>query len=231
MIGMGSMGQPISSQMARHGVATAAPGLLRLIDGDVVSERNLIGTEYRQSHVGQPKAQAAAGMIQEINHMVNLSSWNHVVKTEDVPQIVDIAGRSDLLGLFADDFDTMMAIADRCSGICPQVMAVFGTRADFAEVAFSVPGLTPPLTKTLGKKSRTAIRAPSALGCDTLFVSSFVAALCLRLLLGDAKGSELLSCYANAPLFAVGLRKVWLFAGQPEDVLRTIVCVDASQTV
>jgi 3-hydroxyisobutyrate dehydrogenase-like beta-hydroxyacid dehydrogenase len=46
IIGLGSMGQPISTQLARHGVGTQAPGRLRLIDGDrAVEERNLIGTE------------------------------------------------------------------------------------------------------------------------------------------------------------------------------------------
>jgi hypothetical protein len=124
----------------------------------------------------------------------------------------------------------MMAISEKCTAICPQVMAIFGPRADYAEVAFSVPGVTPPLSRTIGTKARTTIGKPSALGCDTLFVSSFVSTLCLSLLLGEAKGSELLPCYANASLFAVGLRRAWVFAGQPQDFLRSIVCIETSST-
>ncbi len=228
-VGMGSMGQPIASQLARHGVATLAPGRLRLIDGDKVEARNLIGTDYRSEHLGLSKASAAASMVREINDQVNVSFWDRMLIKDDLPAIADMARRSDLLGLFADDFEVMLAASDLCDGICPQVMAIFGPRADFAEVAFSIPGVTPPLAKTIGRRKRTALTSPSALGCDTLFVSSFVAGLCIRLLLGDAKGSELFACYANAPLFVVGLRKTWILENQPPDVARSIMHIEVQQ--
>ena len=226
-IGLGSMGQPITTQLVRHGVASRSPGRLRLIDGKDVSERNLIGTEYRPGHVGTPKAQAAASIVREIDEDLNVSFWERTLTKDDIPAVVNMAGQSDLLGLFADSFDLMMEIADRCSGICPQVMAVFGPNADYAEVAFSVPGQTAAIPQVMGRRHRQTIAKPTAIGCDTIFVASFVAAVCLRLLLGDAKGAELVPCYTNAPLFILGLRRSWIFANQPADVARSIVLVRA----
>ena len=108
-------------------------------------------------------------------------------------------------------------------------MAAFGPRSDYAEVAFSLPNATPPLSTTMGRRTREGIRQPEALGCDTVWVASFVAALCIRLLLGGAKGSDLLPCYANTPLFILGLRRSWVFENQPEDMARSIVLVQVEE--
>ena len=225
IIGLGSMGEPLASQTVRHGVATRSPGRLRLIDGDDVSPRNLIGTEYRLEHLGVPKVQAAADIIREINDEANVSYWNQMVCQDDVPAIVDIVKQSDLLALCADSFELMLEISSRCAEICPQVMAVFGPNVEHAEVAFSVPGVTQPIAKTMGIRKRQAIAEPRGLGCDTAYVSSFVAAVCLRLLLGDTAGEQLITCYSNAPLFVLGLRRSWIFADQPEEIARSIVRV------
>jgi hypothetical protein len=229
IIGAGSMGGPVAVQLGRHGVGTRGAGRLRVIDGDVVSERNLIGTDYRLQHVGMPKAEALAAIIRECNDQVNVSYWNKMLTEGDVGAVVGLARQSDLLGLFADGFDIMLRIADACSEVCAQVMAVFGPRADYAEVAFSLPGATPPLSWTLGKRRRQTIAKPEALGCDTVWVASFVAALCIRLLLGEAKGSELLPCYTNTPVLLAGVRKSWVFENQPPDVARSIVLVQAEK--
>ena len=58
----------------------------------------------------------------------------------------------------------------------------------------SVDSQTPPLRTTLGNRRRQTIDKPQALGSDTAYIANLVASLCLRLLLGDAKGSELFPC-------------------------------------
>lgn len=227
VIGQGSMGQPITVQLARHGVGTVEPGRIRLIDGDVVSERNLVGTDYLPRHLGMPKVTAAASLIREIDDRVHVSCWAHMVERRDIPQIVVFAQDSDLMGLFADSFELMLEIAEACYDICPLVMAVFGPNCDYAEVAFSVPGVTVPLTTSLGRQQRQAIHTPQALGCATAYVANFVIEVCLRLLLGSKGGEQLVPCYANAPLFVLGLRPTWIFAQQPPDLIRSIYCVGA----
>jgi hypothetical protein len=92
-------------------------------------------------------------------------------------------------------------------------------------VGFSIPRQTPSLAVTMGQRKRTRIEQPKALGCDTAYVCSFVTGLCLRLLLGDREGSELFPCYANAPLYLLGLRRTWIFEQQPDDVVRSTINV------
>ena len=230
-VGLGSMGQPVATQLVRHGVGTGNQGRIRLTDGDHVELRNLIGTEYRMDHVGMTKVEATASILHEINPDVQISLLPRRLESSDVSQLVEVARHSDLLAWFADDFQLLPVIAGQCYPICTMVTAFFGPRCDYAEVAFSVPDVTQPLGVTIGSRQRQAIRVPQALGCDTAFVTSFVAALCLRLLLGEGRGTELFPCYANAPLLAIGLRRDWLFAQQPPDVVRSVFAIGAPSDV
>jgi hypothetical protein len=122
----------------------------------------------------------------------------------------------------------MTEIAGAIGKSCPHVIAPMGERCDFAEVVFATQQ-TASLKKTLGKRSRSSIRSPRALGVDTVFVASYVASMCLRLLLGDAKGTNLcVPCHANAPLHVLGLRKSWLFEKMPDSQSRSAVIVHVS---
>ncbi len=227
VVGIGTIGSVVVDQFARHGVGRRPPGRLRLIDGDDVQFRNLVGSPYLVRHVGRPKVQAAEEIIHDIDSDINVSHWNRFLTEEDIPQVVEFARRSDLLCLFADDFGLMLRIADACHAICPQVMAMCGERCDTAEVAFSVPGQTVPLSATIGRRELERIEAPQALGCDTAYVANFVAALSLRLLLGDGRENELLPCYSNTPMYVLGLRRRSLFEHMPPDHVRLIVLVGA----
>jgi hypothetical protein len=228
LVGLGSMGLPVANQLVRHGVASRPPGRLHLVDGDVVDERNLIGTDYRFEHLGRAKVLAARGILTEINHAVAVSVWDRTVREPDLPRLVDIAGQVNLVGLFADSFDLMVDLADRCAGLCPVVMAVFGPNADYAEVAFSVPRETAPIRRLVGQRERTRIESPSALGCDTAFVAQFVAAVCLELLLDPADRGTVIPLHYEAPLMIIGVRKRWIFEDQPADVARMAVYVQTS---
>ena len=221
-LGCGSIGNPVALHHIRKGVGTKAPGRYLFVDGDKVEDRNFIGTHYRQIHVGMPKAQATAEMLREINDQANVTYWNHMIVEEDIPEIVQRAQQFDLLGLFADSFGLMLKISEVCYDTCPQVIVAMGPGADYAEVGFSIPNVTVPLTHTFGRRKREAITKPQALGTSTAFIADFVAELCLCLLLGNAKGHELLECYANAPLFILSLRPSWIFQNQPKDVCRII---------
>ncbi len=144
------MGLSIATQMARHGVATCSPGRLSFIDGDHVEERDLIGTEYRMKHLGMPKVGAAASIVHEINPHVHISGWEKMIDDAAVSRVVEVAGQTDLLGLFAGSCDVMLKLAKSCASICPQVMTAIGLHAHFAEVGFSIPGVTAPIDVTMG---------------------------------------------------------------------------------
>ncbi len=61
------------------------------------------------------------------------------------------------------------------------------------------------LLSTLGASGERQIQTPQALGCDTLCVATLVTGLALRLL-GVLKSDEVFPIYANAPMYAMGLR-------------------------
>jgi len=227
ILGQGSMGNPVAVQLVRHGVGVEAPGRIRLVDGDVVNPRNNVGTHFTESDFGENKARAAAFMLKEINSSAILSFWEHHLVADDLPVVMKMASESDLLCHFYDDFSVFPRLAEACYDRCIQVSAMFGPRCDYAEVAFSIPGITPPLSRTLGKRKRQSIQQPQALGTETSLVANFVASLCLRLLLGNARGSELLPCYANAPLYLVGIRNTWVFEKRAPDEILSVYCVGA----
>ncbi|MBL1216202.1 MAG: hypothetical protein D8M59_01765 [Planctomycetes bacterium] len=224
------MGCPLVTQLVRHGVGPQPPGRIWIVDGDVVSQRNLIGTEYRESHVGTGKAAALAGIAREIDSRVNVFYWDRMLSVTNQADVEQLARQSDLLCLVADSFDLMLRIADRCHEHCPQVMAAFGAHADCAEVAFSTPGQNQALRTTLGRETRTAITQPQALGCDTAFVVNFVVALCLQLLTGQRTGLQIVPIRNDAPLYLIGLRRVWLFENQPPDVIRSVLSIGTTPT-
>ena len=95
-----------------------------------MTERNMVGTDYRIEHLMLPKVEAAASIIKEINPDVNVTYWNHVVTKSDIPKIIEFSRQSDLLGLFADDFSLMLEISAECADICPQIFAAFGPNSN-----------------------------------------------------------------------------------------------------
>lgn len=241
LVGAGSMGLSIATQMARHGVATCSPGRLRIIDSGRVEERDLIGTEYRMKHLGTPKVDAAISIVHEINPYVNLSGWENMIDDAAISSMVEVAGQTDLLGLFAGSCDVMLKLAKSCASICPQVMTAIGLHAHFAEVGFSIPGVTAPIDVTMGSgkwaaigstgsRKRIAIGTSGAFGCDTAFIASFVASLCLELLLDPRERGKLVCCQPDAPLFLIGVREPWLFH-EPEEACKTVSCVYKGPTI
>jgi len=230
-LGVGRVGASTLEQLVRHGVGTEPPGRIRMFDDDVVDWPNLIGTPYREAHAREatPKVEALAQVLRDIHSEVNLSYAAEKITEANLPTFIQIAGDSDLLLLSADNAPLMLKIADACHDRCPTIMALLGPKCDHAEIAFSLPGQTPPLAKTLGQRPRRRINGAQALGCDVSFCTSFLAALCLRLLLGDSKGSDIVPCFADAPLYVLGLRPSrFLFRTAPRDQVRSIVLIEAA---
>jgi hypothetical protein len=225
VIGAGSMGNPVILHLADVGVGSKGGGRIRIIDGDVVSLRNLSGTGYGKSHVGISKPKATTALIHEKDPDINVSAWERQLVPTDIPDLVRQAHMSDLVCHFYDDWAIFGRAADACHDTCCQIAAFFGEECSTAEIGFSIPGITPRLSFTMGQRKRRAIGKPRALGTDTASVAAFVAHVCLGLLLGDARGSEYFPCHSDAPLLLMGLRPVWIFEKQPFDLVRSVYCV------
>lgn len=221
-IGAGSAGSPVIEQSARQGL-----GHIMVVDDDIVSPRNMIGTNYVRSHIGRPKVESQAEIVMAIDDSIDYTGWQHRVTMDDVSLIRRMAEERDLIGLFADDPGVMLAISDACYDVCPVVRTVFGENCNHAEIAFSTPGMTAPISVSFGnRRTETRIEVPSALGCDTNMASQFTARLCLKILLGNHKGHTLFPLYRRAPLMIMGLRRTLMFAEQPEDLVMGCLAVE-----
>ena len=62
IIGCGSVGSTVAELLARFGLTKIA-----LYDFDTVEPRNLANQMFRQGHIGTPKVEALAAMLEEIN--------------------------------------------------------------------------------------------------------------------------------------------------------------------
>ncbi|MCC6680481.1 MAG: ThiF family adenylyltransferase [Phycisphaeraceae bacterium] len=219
----GRMGLQVCELLLRAGVGTGEDGRICLIDGQDVEVPNLL-YGYCEADVKKSKVDAQAEHLLEINSSVNVNKRCRRITRKDKGEIVSLARDSHLLCWFIDD-PVVSEMTNACHDICPQVQAHFLERADVAEVAISIPGVTPPLTKTLGHRRYQSIGGAQALGVDVSFVTSFVAGVCLRLLIGDGKGADLLPAYGNAPLYVIGLRRALMFSDMPQDQIRSIYVV------
>lgn len=226
MCGMGTVGSCVAVQLARHGVGCRSPGLMHFVDGDFVQKRNLNGSIYRVPHLGMKKVDAMKQHNQEIDEKAKVTTEDKMLTKADVSRITKVAKKYDLMCLFADDGDLMLRIGESCYGRCPMILALLGRRCDVVEVAFSIPNKTATLPQTIGRRSLRRIEHPEALGVDTMFATSYVAAMCLSLLLYPKTSNVLPKLDMNAPLHLIGLRREWLFSEMPEDQPRTILAIE-----
>ena len=107
MIGMGGLGCPAAMSLARAGA-----GFLRIVDFDTVDASNLQRqTLFNASDVGQPKVEAAARSLKEINPWLVIDTVNARVDAHNLPALFD---QIDLVLDGSDNFATRDAVNKAC---------------------------------------------------------------------------------------------------------------------
>lgn len=225
MLGVGAMGASIAESLVRHGVATGPKGQIVVVDNDIVELHNLVRCPYLHCHERMPKVEALENLLLAIDPSVGVRTLQKKITPDDVSLIADLGTGADLVCDFTGDSSLSPELEDACYDVCPVLKAHFSTRCDMAEVGFSVPGQTIPLSQVFGKRRRRTLDGAEALGVDTSFVTSFVAALCLRLLALEDSSEVLPTVYSDAPLFLIGLRRVGVFESMPIHMQRAIYLV------
>lgn len=227
VFGLGRVGASLALELARHGVATKAPGEIFGVDGDVVEEENTVGQPFAAAQqAGQSKAEALAELLRGVEPDVRLELRQLRITRGRLPRLIQRARDADVVVLAFDDFAMATLVADEVHDHAPTVFPLIYPRADGAEIAVSVPGQTPRISSVLGERRRERLSQASALGCDVLFCVSFATALVLRLILRSSRGSQLLpAVFSDGSLFVVGIRGGFLFDGLPSDVIRAVSVV------
>lgn len=229
-IGVGRLGSIVVEHLVRHGVAASEEGGLILIDDDVVGEGNLLYS-FQDKHIGMPKVEALASIIEEIvghDEVINMKLLQKKITKYDAPYLVELSKQCDMVVDAIDDVEASHVLHEMCHPHTTLLKAQFGRHADTAIAAWSTPQ-TKKITELLPRAEEVGrIDGAQALGVDVHFVASFVSALAIRLLLGDAKGKNLLPLYANAPMYGIGLRPSWIFSDMPKDQARAIYLIEVT---
>ncbi|CAM3130394.1 HesA/MoeB/ThiF family protein [Vibrio rarus] len=107
IIGCGGLGCAVAMQLAGAGV-----GKLVLCDDDVLEESNLHRQlSYRESDLGQPKSEALAKHVRQLNSMVSVRSVNRRMKFDS---LMLEASMADLVVDCTDNFATRQQINKAC---------------------------------------------------------------------------------------------------------------------
>lgn len=107
IVGAGGVGSPAALYLAAAGV-----GMLRIIDGDVVSLSNLQRQIlFDTADIDRPKVEAAAGRLTAINPHVQIEALNHPLTAENVAEAISGA---DLVLDGTDDFPTRHLVNAAC---------------------------------------------------------------------------------------------------------------------
>jgi len=105
IVGLGALGSAIANNLVRAGIGT-----VRLVDRDVVELDNLHRQLlYSEDMLGDPKAMAAAAILEQINPDVELIP---IVKDVNFSSIVQIITDSDLILDGTDNLETRFLIND-----------------------------------------------------------------------------------------------------------------------
>jgi molybdopterin-synthase adenylyltransferase len=120
VVGAGGLGAPVLCYLAAAGIGT-----LGIVDDDRVSLSNLQRQViYDTDLIGQPKVEAAAARIAQINPNVVVEAHEGRLTAENAR---DLISRYDIVADGSDNFETRYLVADVCNDLCkPLVAAALG---------------------------------------------------------------------------------------------------------
>lgn len=178
VVGAGGLGGPVLSYLAGTGV-----GAITVVDDDVVEERNLQRQLlYGHSTIGQPKAEAAASRLRDLNPLLTITAVTERVTVENAERL--FAGH-DLIVDAVDNLPTRLVTADACQRldlplVWGAVQSVNGQVSVFWERhGLSLRDLFPRPPEVMPKVDEVGVLGPM-----TGWVGSVMATECVKLVTG-----------------------------------------------
>jgi len=109
IIGTGGLGAPAAMYLAAAGIGT-----IGLVDGDVVDLSNLQRQIIHQTKdVGKPKVQSGKETINELNHDVNVITYDELVDSHNILDIIEDQNYDFIID-GTDNFPAKFLINDAC---------------------------------------------------------------------------------------------------------------------
>ncbi len=178
VIGAGGLGAPVLQYLAGAGV-----GHITVVDDDVVELRNLQRQVlFGHSSIGQPKSEAAATRLRDLNELISIEPVGRRVTAESAASIFD---GHDLVVDAVDNLPTRLVTADACQAldipfVWGAVQAVNGQVSVFWErLGLGLLDLFPRPPAEMPKLDDVGVLGPM-----TGWVGSVMATECLKVIMG-----------------------------------------------
>lgn len=158
VVGVGGLGAPVLQYLVGAGV-----GHLTLVDGDHVSLSNLHRqTLFRETDIGQPKAEAAAATLRELNGDCTITAIAAPLDPENAKALV---AQSTLVLDCADSFAASYTLSDLCHGagvplISASALGFAGYVAGFCGTAPSLRAVFPDLPDRAATCATAGVMGP-----------------------------------------------------------------------
>lgn len=191
VVGLGRAGSGIVSERRCFPI-----GHLHAFDGDEVSVRD-IDDVYSTCDIGSHKVGALARLIRRWEIPCHYSGYPTNISRTNIDRFVGIARGFDLLSWCADDWELLTIVSEQLHSTIPMVGTAFAEGGAYGEVAFSIPGQTPPLSETLVASSRVRSEGAASLPLDVHLVANIAVRISLGIALIGKKGYGLFSPYLD----------------------------------
>ncbi|NPD16895.1 HesA/MoeB/ThiF family protein [Xinfangfangia sp. D13-10-4-6] len=157
VVGAGGLGVPVLQYLAGAGI-----GEITLIDPDLVSESNLHRQVIYGESIGQPKAEAAAGVLHGLNPSMRVTAHKACLDPLNAP---DFVAAADLVLDCADSFAASYILSDQCLVlgkplISASVLGLSGYVGGFCGGAPSLRAVFPQLPESLASCESAGVLGP-----------------------------------------------------------------------
>ena len=159
VVGAGGLGSPVLQYLAGAGV-----GRIVVMDPDVVARENLHRqTLFRESQIGQPKAEAAKAALDDLNPQVTVEAVTQALDPANACEAVEAA---DIVLDCADSFAASYILSDACFAarkplISSSVLGMSGYAGGFCAGAPSLRAVFPDLPGNLASCATAGVLGPA----------------------------------------------------------------------
>lgn len=177
------------------------------VDDDAVSGRDAANA-FPAAAVGDLKVEALGRQVEEWNDSTAYEGLDMRVTRETLPLFLERVVEADMLIWCMDDWEMLEHVSTLLHDQIPMVGTAFAEGGAYGEVAFSIPGQTPPLAETLSAENRERADGASSLPLDVDLVINIAVRVAVGISLIGRKGFELFAPYLDPdhPLIIVQSR-------------------------
>ncbi len=160
------------------------------VDHDEVSPREL-GSVFPANEPERFKARAAQRFVEFWNPHIKFQAVLMKLSAETVQRFGELIAETDILIWAADDWPMLQKVCGQFHGEIPMIGCAMAENARYAEIGWSVPGQTPPLSHTLQAASKRSEAGAASVPVFVDSAANVLVSVALGVVLTGRKGNQL----------------------------------------